>query len=125
FRAKKVAVKKLVDGGGGPKEKTLQDFKAELALLSRLKHRNIIALVGVTTHPVTYVMEYCSRGNLAALVDDQSVDLSWKMKRQMMLHVATGMQYLHCQDPAIIHRDLRSCNVLIDHNWVTKVFEGN
>ncbi|CAM9942732.1 unnamed protein product [Sphacelaria rigidula] len=116
-----VAVKKLVGGGGGPMEKTLKDFKTECVLLSRLKHRNIIALVGATTHPVTCVMQYCSRGNLMVLLDDRSVDLSWKMKRQMMLDVATGMQYLHCQNPVIIHRDLKSLNVLIDENWVTKV----
>ncbi|CAN0479062.1 unnamed protein product, partial [Ectocarpus sp. 8 AP-2014] len=39
----------------------------------------------------------------------------------MMLDVATGMQYLHSQNPVIIHRDLKSLNVLIDENWVTKV----
>lgn len=66
-----VAVKKLVGGGGGPMEKTLKDFKTECVLLSRLKHRNIIALVGATTHPVTCVMQYCSRGNLMVLLDDR------------------------------------------------------
>ncbi|CAN0264517.1 unnamed protein product, partial [Scytosiphon promiscuus] len=50
-----------------------------------------------------------------------SVDLPFKKKRQMMLDVATGMQYLHGQNPVIIHRDLKSLNVLIDENWVTKV----
>lgn len=39
-----------------------------------------------------------------------------------MLDVATGMQYLHGQNPVIIHRDLKSLNVLIDENWVTKVW---
>ncbi|CAM9905553.1 unnamed protein product [Ectocarpus sp. 8 AP-2014] len=116
-----VAVKKLVGGGGGPMEKTLKDFKTECVLLSRLKHRNIIALVGATTHPVTCVMQYCSRGNLMVLLDDRSVELTFKVKKQMMLDVATGMQYLHSQNPVIIHRDLKSLNVLIDENWVTKV----
>lgn len=50
-----------------------------------------------------------------------SVDLPFKMKKQMMLDVAAGMQYLHGQNPVIIHRDLKSLNVLIDENWVTKV----
>lgn len=43
------------------------------------------------------------------------------MKRQMMLDVANGMKYLHSQNPVIIHRDLKSLNVLIDENWITKV----
>lgn len=38
-----------------------------------------------------------------------------------MLDVANGMKYLHGQNPVIIHRDLKSLNVLIDENWVTKV----
>lgn len=50
-----------------------------------------------------------------------SVDLNSKKKKQMMLDVATGMQYLHSQNPVIIHRDLKSLNVLIDEDWVTKV----
>lgn len=71
YDGQEVAVKKLVGGGGGPMEKTLKDFKTECVLLSRLKHRNIIALVGATTHPVTCVMQYCSRGNLMVLLDDR------------------------------------------------------
>ena len=43
------------------------------------------------------------------------------MKKQIMLDVATGMKYLHGQNPVIIHRDLKSLNVLIDESWVTKV----
>lgn len=50
-----------------------------------------------------------------------SVELTFKTKKQMMLDVANGMQYLHGQNPVIIHRDLKSLNVLIDENWVTKV----
>ncbi|CAM9953278.1 unnamed protein product, partial [Choristocarpus tenellus] len=120
-RGEEVAVKKLVGGGGGPMEKTLKDFKTECALLLRLKHRNIIALVGMTTRPVTCVMQYCSRGNLMVLLDDRSVELTWNLKKTMMLDVAEGMQYLHNQNPVIIHRDLKSLNILIDEDWVTKV----
>lgn len=60
--------------------------------------------------------------NLHALICTfNSVELTFKLKKQMMLDVASGMQYLHGQNPVIIHRDLKSLNVLIDENWVTKV----
>ncbi len=59
--------------------------------------------------------------SLCLLTKTHSVDLTFKMKKQMMLDVASGMQYLHGQNPVIIHRDLKSLNVLIDENWVTKV----
>ncbi|CAM9305397.1 unnamed protein product [Chrysoparadoxa australica] len=100
---------------------TLKDFKSESALLSRLRHKNIIALVGATCDPVSVVIEYCSRGNLMVLLNDDTLKLSWPSKKQMCLDVAEGMHYLHTQNPVIIHRDLKSLNILIDENWVTKV----
>ncbi|KAG5178782.1 kinase-like domain-containing protein, partial [Tribonema minus] len=121
YRNQDVAVKKLMGGGGGPMEKTLKDFKTEAALLSRLRHRNIVAPLGATIDPVTIVMEYCSRGNLMILLNDDAVDVTWARKRQMCLDVACGMRYLHTQTPVIIHRDLKSLNVLIDEAWVCKV----
>jgi sterile alpha motif and leucine zipper containing kinase AZK len=55
------------------------------------------------------------------LLNDATVELSWSMKKTMCLDVAHGMAYLHNQNPVIIHRDLKSLNVLIDEHWVTKV----
>lgn len=121
YTGRDVAVKKLVGGGGGPMEKTLKDFKTEAALLSRLRHKHIITVVGATVDPITIVMDYCSRGNLMVLLNDASITLSWPMKKEICLGVALGMQYLHSQNPVIIHRDLKSLNVLIDEKWVTKV----
>lgn len=71
-----VAVKKFVGGEGVLLEKTLKNLRTECVLLSRLKHRNIIALVGATTNPVTCVMQYCSRGNLMVLLDDPRCGLT-------------------------------------------------
>ncbi|KAG5175500.1 kinase-like domain-containing protein [Tribonema minus] len=121
YRKRDVAVKKLMGGGGGPMEKTLRDFKTEAALLSRLRHRNIIAPIGATADPVTIVMEYCSRGNLMMLLNDTAIDLPWPRRLRMCVDVAAGMRYLHTQNPVIIHRDLKSLNVLVDDNWVSKV----
>ncbi len=116
-----VAVKKLVGGGGGPMERNLRDFQTEAALLSHLRHPNIITPVGATIEPVTFIMEYCSRGNLMNLLMDSSISLQWEKKKKMLQDIASGMQYLHHQDPIIIHRDLKSLNILIDENWVAKV----
>ncbi len=121
YLKRSVAVKKLVGGGGGPMERNLRDFQTEAALLSQLRHPNIISPVGATIEPVTFVMEYCSRGNLMNLLMDSSISLEWKLKKRLLEDVASGMQYLHQQDPVIIHRDLKSLNILIDENWVAKV----
>ncbi len=116
-----VAVKKLVGGGGGPMERNLRDFQTEAALLSQLRHPNIITPVGATIEPVTFIMEYCSRGNLMNLLMDSSISLLWEKRKKMLEDIASGMQYLHRQNPIIIHRDLKSLNILIDENWVAKV----
>ncbi len=116
-----VAVKKLVGGGGGPMERNLRDFQTEAALLSHLCHPNIITAVGATIEPVTFIMEYCSRGNLMDVLMNSNIPLNWERKKKILQDVASGMQYLHHQDPVIIHRDLKSLNILLDENWVAKV----
>jgi len=121
FNGQEVAVKKLMGEGGVAMIKNLIDFKTEASLLHRIKHKNIVGLLGATIDPISIVMEYCSRGNLMVLVTDPKVDVNWQRKRQIIIDLANGMQYLHEQTPMIIHRDLKSLNVLVDEAWVSKV----
>lgn len=71
FHSQVVTVKKLVRDRGDAMEKALKRFKAECVLLSGLKHRNIIAFEGVTLHPVTCIMQLCSRGNQMEILHDR------------------------------------------------------
>lgn len=58
--------------------------------------------------------EFCSGGSLFSLLHEKrSITLSLKQKHRMALDIAKGMNYLHTQEPPILHRDLKSLNLLV------------
>lgn len=68
------------------------------------------------------VTEYMSLGSLRSLIDSPAgMKMRPKHLVKVALSVARGMEYLHDQEPAIIHRDLNARNVLVDENWTIKV----
>ena len=81
-------------------------------------------------NPVCLVTEYCHNGNLFDLlhetVDDKrgehyAVQIPWQRRIRIALDVARGMNFLHTSTPVIIHRDLKSLNILINEKWTAKV----
>ncbi|XP_040381539.1 calcium/calmodulin-regulated receptor-like kinase 2 [Oryza brachyantha] len=116
-----VAVKVLAsDSSQGERE-----FQTEVALLSRLHHRNLVNLVGYCVEKGQRILiyEYMSNGNLASLLyDDNKRSLSWQERLQIAHDVAHGIEYLHeGAVPPVIHRDLKSANILLDHSMRAKV----
>jgi len=103
-----VAVKRLHDNCG---EKA---YACE-SLMRRIKHPNLVACFEATTKaPYLIVSEFCSGGSLYnKLRDVYSVPMSWRQRIKILLDVAKGMEYLHGCSPCIMHRDLKSCNVLL------------
>mmetsp|Transcript_625 Transcript_625/g.1473 ORF Transcript_625/g.1473 Transcript_625/m.1473 type:complete len:325 (+) Transcript_625:48-1022(+) len=83
-----------------------------LALLT--DHPNIVKCFDSTVDPpYLIVTEYCGGGNLFDLLFNSQQDLSTRQSVKFLTDVASGMQYLHSRDPCIVHRDLKSSNVLI------------
>lgn len=134
YRGTDVAVKKLLHrpvasaaarttgvDAGDVAAKAVADFKAEVALMTRLRHPNIVLFMGVVPEPLSLVTEYCARGNLFDLLHNPKVPLPWGLRKQMALDAARGMNYLHTSTPVIIHRDLKSLNLLVDDRWAVKV----
>ncbi|KAK6912811.1 Serine-threonine/tyrosine-protein kinase, catalytic domain [Dillenia turbinata] len=64
---------------------------------------------------------HCCRGSLYRLLHRPNAQLDEKRRMRMALDVAKGMNYLHSSHPVIVHRDLKSPNLLVDKNWVVKV----
>ncbi|XP_029128277.1 probable leucine-rich repeat receptor-like protein kinase At5g49770 isoform X3 [Cajanus cajan] len=104
---------------GGP------EFKAEIELLSRVHHKNLVSLVGFCfeREEQMLVYEFVQNGALKdALTGKSGIILSWTRRLKVALGAARGLAYLHEHaDPPIIHRDIKSNNILLDENYTAKV----
>ncbi|KAL2610801.1 hypothetical protein R1flu_022493 [Riccia fluitans] len=101
----------------------LEDFKKEVAIMKRLRHPNVLLFMGAVTSPehLSIVTEFLPRGSLFRLLHRNTQGLDWKRRLKMALDVARGLNYLHHTTPPIVHRDLKSSNLLVDKNWTVKV----
>jgi hypothetical protein len=114
-----VAIKKLKDLHAD----VLDDLKREIAILSTLRHPNMVLYIGACTKPpnVCIVTEWCDRGSLNAALHGVDAFLSTRMLLQQAMGIAQGMNYLHSLGNRIIHRDLKSHNILLDKNYGVKI----
>ncbi|CAJ1859893.1 unnamed protein product [Sphenostylis stenocarpa] len=123
---REVAVKR---GEAWPKRKI--KIKSELTFLSRLHHKHLVGLVGFCEEKDErlLVYEYMKNGALYDHLHDKnnvekgsSVLNYWKMRIKIALDAARGIEYLHNYAvPSIIHRDIKSSNILIDATWTARV----
>ncbi|KAI4368896.1 hypothetical protein MLD38_017402 [Melastoma candidum] len=109
-------------------------FGSELAILSRLNHKHLVRLIGFCQEGNEWLLvyEYMSNGTLHGLLhnretmgsssgSDYIVD-SWKMRIKIALDAARGIEYLHNYAvPPIIHRDIKSSNILLDADWTGRI----
>ncbi|XP_074576610.1 uncharacterized protein LOC141833126 isoform X2 [Curcuma longa] len=101
---------------------SIVSFRQEVSLMKRLRHPNILLFMGAVTSPnrLCIVTEFLPRGSLFRLLQ-RKTRLDWRKRILMALDIARGMNYLHHSNPIIIHRDLKSSNLLVDKNWTVKV----
>ncbi|CAN4094973.1 unnamed protein product [Withania somnifera] len=104
-------------------DEVIYSFKQEISLMKRLRHPNILLFMGAVTSPqrLCIVTEFLPRGSLFRLLQRNASKLEWRRRILMALDVARGMNYLHHLTPPIVHRDLKSSNLLVDKNWTVKV----
>ncbi|ONK78744.1 uncharacterized protein A4U43_C02F21970 [Asparagus officinalis] len=98
-------------------------FRQEVSLMKRLRHPNILLFMGAvtTTQRLCIVTEFLPRGSLFRLLQRNTTKFDWRRRVHMALDIARGVNYLHHCNPPIIHRDLKSSNLLVDKNWTVKV----
>ncbi|XP_074291877.1 uncharacterized protein LOC141618692 isoform X2 [Silene latifolia] len=104
-------------------EDVIYSFRQEVSLMKRLRHPNILLFMGAVTSPqrLCIVTEFLPRGSLFRLLQRSTSKLDSRRRLHMALDIARGMNYLHNCNPPIIHRDLKSSNLLVDKNWSVKV----
>ncbi|XP_010555311.1 PREDICTED: protein BRASSINOSTEROID INSENSITIVE 1 [Tarenaya hassleriana] len=118
-----VAIKKLIHvSGQGDRE-----FTAEMETIGKIKHRNLVPLLGYckVKEERLLVYEYMKYGSLEDVLHDpkkSGVKLNWAARRKICIGAARGLAFLHHNCiPHIIHRDMKSSNVLLDENLEARV----
>ncbi|PKI45647.1 hypothetical protein CRG98_033963 [Punica granatum] len=117
-----VAIKRLVGRGGGCND---HGFSAEIQTLGQIRHRNIVRLLGYVSNKDTNLLlyEYMSNGSLGELLHGpKGGHLQWEMRYRIAVEAAMGLRYLHHDcSPLIIHRDVKSNNILLDSDFAAHV----
>ncbi|PKI67921.1 hypothetical protein CRG98_011517 [Punica granatum] len=91
--------------------------------MRRLRHPNVVLFMGAVTRPphLSIITEFLPRGSLYRIIHRPHCQIDEKRRIKMALDVARGMNCLHTSNPTIVHRDLKSPNLLVDKNWNVKV----
>ncbi|XP_042035925.1 MDIS1-interacting receptor like kinase 2-like [Salvia splendens] len=97
-------------------------FRNEAKLLSQIRHRNIVKLLGFCLHQrsMFLIYDYMDRGSLFSVLkdDDEAVELNWKKRANVVKGIANALSYLHHDcSPPILHRDISSNNILLDSKF--------
>eukprot|EP00249_Psilotum_nudum_P002504 c15577_g1_i1 orf=1-1215(-) len=118
-----IAVKKLLNKRGQAE----REFRVEVEAIGRVRHKNLVHLLGYCAegHHRMLVYEYVDNGNLEQWLHGslgKNNTIPWDIRMKIILGTAKGLAYLHeGLEPKVVHRDVKSSNILLDCQWNAKV----
>jgi serine/threonine protein kinase len=105
----------------------MEQFMNEVQILSRLRHPNLVALYGCTSRhsrELLLVYEFIPNGTVADHLHGSHAHekaLTWHRRLTIAIEAADALAYLHAVDPPIVHRDVKTSNMLVDAGFHVKV----
>lgn len=112
-----VAVKRISEGS----RQGMKEFVAEIASIGRVRHRNLVQLLGYSRRlgELLLVYDFMPNGSLDKyLFDRPEVTLNWRQRFMIIKGIAAGLLYLHEEwEQVILHRDIKASNVLLDNEF--------
>ncbi|KAL9240365.1 hypothetical protein vseg_014594 [Gypsophila vaccaria] len=118
-----VGIKVLRSEQGAKSKKLLQ----ELEMLSKIRHPHLLLLLGACPEHGCLVYEYMGNGSLEDRLfrRDETPPIPWYERFRIVWEVASALVFLHSNKPkSIIHHDLKLSNILLDHNFVSKISDA-
>ncbi|KAI7724688.1 hypothetical protein M8C21_004565 [Ambrosia artemisiifolia] len=118
-----VAVKKLLNNLGQAEK----EFRVEVEAIGHVRHKNLVRLLGYCIEGTQrmLVYEYVDNGNLEQWLHGDTREsgvLTWEARMKVLLGIAKALAYLHeAIEPKVVHRDIKSSNILIDHDFNGKL----
>ncbi|XP_019185326.1 PREDICTED: receptor-like protein kinase FERONIA isoform X2 [Ipomoea nil] len=130
--------KGIIDGGATTvaikrlKEESRQgenEFWTEIKMLSKVRNEHLVSLIGFCNEGTEMVLvyEYMPRGTVADhlhkidRMGNGNPPLSWERRLKISIGAARGLHFLHTSQHKVIHRDVKSSNILLDESWVAKI----
>ncbi|KAL0299535.1 UNVERIFIED_CONTAM: U-box domain-containing protein 32 [Sesamum radiatum] len=115
----KVAIKMLPSMGS----QSDSEFKNEVEFLSRVRHPNLVTLIGACPESRSLVYEYIENGSLEDYLSGRakSGSLSWQSRIKIAIDICSAILFLHANNICCVHGNLKPSDILLDANFVTKI----
>lgn len=109
------------------KYKDVEAFVEEIQLTAALQHQNIVRFVGIAWNSLENLcmaLEYLANGDLHTCLHRRKLPLRWTLeKRRIARDIACGLGYLHSRNPPLLHRDIKSKNILLSEELDAKIVD--
>ncbi|KAL3621015.1 hypothetical protein CASFOL_035927 [Castilleja foliolosa] len=115
-----IAVKRVSDGS----KQGLKEYASEVKIISQLRHRNLVQLIGWCHQrgELMLVYEFMPNGSLDSYLFKSKSILSWEVRYKIAQGLALGLLYLHEEwERCVVHRDIKSSNIMLDSNFNAKL----